>query len=68
MEFGVHTGGTITLASNWRTQYCSEKSPVVYGFDTFTGLPERWYGNFASVRPTLNELLPLLRCLRLTHI
>ena len=46
MEFGVHTGGTITHTANWRTKYCGEQSPVVYGFDTFTGLPEGWWGGY----------------------
>ena len=57
MEFGVHTGGTITHTANWRTKYCGEKSPAVYGFDTFTGLPEGWYGGFQSVRCLLLVLL-----------
>ena len=48
-EFGVHTGGTITAAATWRTKYCGGQSPTVYGFDTFTGLPEEWYGQFGTV-------------------
>ena len=50
MEFGVHTGGTITHTANWRTKYCGEQSPIVYGFDTFTGLPEGWWGGYQEVR------------------
>ena len=51
MEFGVHTGGTITWTANWRTKYCTIDSPPVYGFDTFTGLPEGW-SIYQSVRAT----------------
>ncbi len=36
MEFGVNSGGTITVAANWRTRYCPQ-APMLYGFDTFTG-------------------------------
>jgi len=36
LEFGVCTGGTINLIS----QYCK----MVYGFDSFEGLPEEWIG------------------------
>ena len=38
MEFGVHTGNTITVTAKWRTQYCGSSSPPVFGFDTFTGV------------------------------
>jgi hypothetical protein len=41
-EFGVFTGKTLTLAAHWRAKYCGPHAPPVYGFDTFTGLPEDW--------------------------
>lgn len=41
-EFGVFTGKTLTLAADWRMQRCGPNAPPVYGFDTFTGLPENW--------------------------
>lgn len=41
LEFGVATGATIThLASHWRG--------TVYGFDSFEGLPEDWFGKFKA--------------------
>jgi hypothetical protein len=41
LEFGVATGSTIShIASHWR-------GPV-YGFDSFEGLPENWYGKFRA--------------------
>ena len=54
MEFGVHTGGTITRAANWRAQHCAGKG-LVYGFDTFTGLPESW-SNYEAVRRTVEHV------------
>ena len=41
-EFGVFDGGTLTLASNWRAAHCGPDAPPVFGFDTFSGLPEAW--------------------------
>ena len=39
MEFGVATGRTINMIAKHR------RVPV-YGFDSFKGLPESWYGNY----------------------
>jgi hypothetical protein len=39
LEFGVATGKTINLISNYTTE-------MVYGFDSFEGLPERWRDGF----------------------
>jgi hypothetical protein len=39
LEFGVATGKTINLISNYTTK-------MVYGFDSFEGLPERWRDGF----------------------
>lgn len=41
-EFGVASGGTVNLAAKFRRTHCSSSCPPVYGFDTFTGLPENW--------------------------
>lgn len=38
LEFGVHTGGTITQAARLRPE------KHFYGFDSFEGLPEDWAG------------------------
>jgi hypothetical protein len=41
IEFGVATGATIShIASNW--------NGPVYGFDSFEGLPEDWFGKFKA--------------------
>jgi predicted O-methyltransferase YrrM len=39
LEFGVATGTTITMIANCRTGR-------VFGFDSFEGLPEDWYGAY----------------------
>lgn len=39
MEFGVATGRTINIIAK------RHRGPV-YGFDSFEGLPESWYGNY----------------------
>lgn len=55
MEFGVFEGGTINGVANYRKKNCDAdpNSNFVYGFDTFTGLPEAW-GEF---RPSVSFLL-----------
>ena len=42
LEFGVYKGGTLNSAAEYRHKYCGQDSPPLYGFDTFTGLPEDW--------------------------
>jgi len=42
LEFGVHTGGTITQAAKLRSDQ------QFYGFDSFEGLPEDWDGTSKS--------------------
>ncbi|KAK9790314.1 hypothetical protein WJX73_002614 [Symbiochloris irregularis] len=42
MEFGVYTGGSVNLSAIWRRSFCGPGCAPVYGFDTFTGLPEVW--------------------------
>lgn len=41
-EFGVFSGATINYAAQWRSSRCGQRCEKVYGFDTFTGLPEKW--------------------------
>jgi len=41
LEFGVFSGETIN-----KMALCAPKGRVVYGFDTFQGLPETWRGMF----------------------
>ena len=48
LEFGVHTAGTIRIAAEWREKHCPGEGPV-HGFDTFTGLPEDWDGQYVKV-------------------
>ncbi len=50
LECGVHTGGTITIAAGWRSSHCGAGAPPLHGFDTFTGLPEDWVGEYTKVR------------------
>ena len=40
LEFGVYTGRTIKLMARYRT--ATRGGGVVYGFDSFKGLPENW--------------------------
>jgi hypothetical protein len=40
-EFGVHYGRTIRQL---RQFYSVESTPLIYGFDSFLGLPEDWTG------------------------
>ncbi|CAF1179182.1 unnamed protein product [Adineta steineri] len=42
MEFGVFQGATLSQIAKWKSTYCSNISQLVYGFDTFTGLPTGW--------------------------
>lgn len=55
MEFGVWEGRTINGVADYRKKNCDAdpNSNFVYGFDTFTGLPEAW-GEF---RPSVSLLL-----------
>lgn len=52
MEFGVWEGATLNGVAEYRKQNCDDRpsSNFVYGFDTFTGLPEAW-GEF---RPSVS--------------
>ena len=46
MEFGVFQGATLTLIADWKSTYCNHTNQLVYGFDTFTGLPTDWRPSF----------------------
>ena len=51
LEFGVQTGSTINKISKFTKK-------KVYGFDTFTGLPEDWRKGFLKGSLTNNGVLP----------
>jgi predicted O-methyltransferase YrrM len=53
-EFGVWKGETLTLIANGAEQ-------VVYGFDSFEGLPEDWYPSHAKGMFNLGGALPDLK-------
>ena len=52
-EFGVWEGATLNGVAEYRRVNCDDRpaSNFVYGFDTFTGLPEAW-GEF---RPSVSR-------------
>ena len=52
-EFGVWEGATLNGVAEYRRVNCDDRpaSNFVYGFDTFTGLPEAW-GEF---RPSVSH-------------
>jgi hypothetical protein len=52
LEFGVATGRTITVIADSRT------GPV-YGFDSFEGLPESWYGQYQRGSFARHDLPPV---------
>lgn len=55
LEFGVYKGGTINhLASRLPTR-------IIYGFDSFEGLPEDWCGGNPKGEYTLDGNLPAVR-------
>jgi predicted O-methyltransferase YrrM len=65
LEFGVFDGTTINVISNFF------KNEIVYGFDSFEGLPEKWkmsdrnifeVGHFSVTNlPTVNENVKLIK-------
>ena len=59
LEFGVHTGGTLRLTANWKSKHCGMDSSPVHGFDTFTGLPEDWDGQYKKVNKHQYTWFPL---------
>jgi len=61
LEFGVFMGGTLNAAAEFRERFCGPDSGEVYGFDTFTGLPEKWRGNFENGAFSLNGTFPDVR-------
>ncbi|WP_197517024.1 MULTISPECIES: class I SAM-dependent methyltransferase [unclassified Mycobacterium] len=52
LEFGVATGRTISVIAN------SHTGPV-YGFDSFEGLPESWYGQYQRGAFARDDLPPV---------
>jgi len=61
MEFGVFTGGSLNRTAIFKERYCGVDSGPVFGFDTFTGLPEKWADDFAEGSFSLNGDLPFVR-------
>jgi hypothetical protein len=53
LEFGVWKGGAINFIA-------SQTDNIIFGFDSFEGLPERWRGNFAKGHFAV-EKLPSVR-------
>jgi ABC-2 type transport system ATP-binding protein len=49
LEFGVHTGGTLTVVAEAR------EGKNVFGFDSFAGLPEDWREGFPAGHFALDE-------------
>ena len=58
LEFGVHTGDTINIIAQNTTN-------IVYGFDSFEGLPENWNcfekGHFACEIPKVPSNVVLIK-------
>ena len=54
MEFGVSSGSTINYIANFA-------NGPVYGFDTFTGLPEKWRDGYDQGAFTTHGNLPPVR-------
>ena len=57
----MYSAGTITKAAVWREKHCGPNVGFVYGFDTFTGLPELWRGDFKAGSFDLKGNLPQVR-------
>ncbi len=58
LEFGVYRGGTLNMSATFRERFCGIEAGPVYGFDTFTGLPEEWATSFKSGAFSLAGKLP----------
>lgn len=50
LEFGVWEGATLNGVADYRKVNCDANAAPVFGFDTFTGLPEDW----GAFRPTVS--------------
>lgn len=63
MEFGVWQGATLNGAADYRKTNCNSDphSNFVYGFDTFTGLPEAWGEQRPSGEFSLGGRFPVVR-------
>lgn len=64
LEFGVWEGATLNGVAEYRRVNCDNRpaSNFVYGFDTFTGLPEAWGEFRPSVSPTLCVYQSVMVC------
>ena len=61
MEFGVFQGATLNKTALFRERFCGLEAGDVWGFDTFTGLPEQWAGAFEAGAFSLGGALPPVR-------
>ncbi|CAF2973326.1 unnamed protein product [Rotaria sp. Silwood2] len=55
MEFGVFDGRSLNHVTRWKSLYCGNNSGLVYGFDTFTGLPTDWRPGFPKGKFAINS-------------
>ncbi|CAF0947416.1 unnamed protein product [Adineta steineri] len=46
MEFGVFRGTSLSQIAEWKQAFCDNSSQLVYGFDSFAGLPADWRRGF----------------------
>ncbi len=61
MEFGVMSGRSINATAQWRSINCGVHAGFVYGFDTFTGLPEYWRPGYGEGSLSVGGNLPIVR-------
>lgn len=54
IEFGIYKGGTINYIAK------KNKNKIIYGFDSFEGLPEDWRYGFSKGKFKLNKKIPKL--------
>jgi hypothetical protein len=64
LEFGVFEGNSIR---KW-SEINSDSMSRFYGFDTFTGLPEDWFGNMGEGTFTTEGKIPEIQDSRVTFV
>lgn len=60
VEFGVFFGNSVNDTARWRQTHCGMHTEKVYGFDTFTGLPEAWRDGFPALNFNMQGTLPVV--------
>jgi hypothetical protein len=48
LEFGVFSGKSLSYVGHFKRRYCGSNDSLVYGFDTFKGLPKNWRPGFTA--------------------